>query len=98
MNYSVHKFDLRSKDDEDQILLQETVLRILGDFFGLPWATLDINSHIIEDLGGDLFDHTELIITIEERFGVRISDQERAKLLRPIDIVNYFKNRFAEIN
>lgn len=71
--------------------IQETVIRIIADHLGLPAASLDVNAHILDDLGGDSLDHVELIITIEERFGINIRDEDRPAMLRISDVIGYIK-------
>jgi acyl carrier protein len=78
--------------------IRDTVVRIIADHLGLPVSSLDIGSRIIEDLGGDWLDQTELIITIEERFGVDISQAERTSLIRISDIITYLESRSPDLD
>jgi acyl carrier protein len=72
--------------------IRDTVIRMIADHLGLPPSSLDLNALIMDDLGGDKLDHIELIITIEERFGINIPESERATLLRISDVVDYSEN------
>lgn len=72
--------------------IRDTVIRMIADHLGLPPSSLDLNALIMDDLGGDKLDHIELIITIEERFGINIPESERATLLRISDVVDYIEN------
>jgi len=78
-------------DDE----IRDTVVRIIADHLGLPAASLDLNALIMEDLGGDPIDYIELIITIEERFGIDIPDIDRSSLRRISDIVFYIEKKLS---
>ncbi len=49
----------------------------------VPAAKLD------EDLGADSLDKVELIMALEQRYGVRISDADAKKLLTVQDVLNY---------
>ena len=71
--------------------IKETVVRIIADHLGLPPATLNPQSHICSDLGADSFDHIELMITIEERFGVKIPHDEINTLQRISDIIPFLE-------
>ena len=58
---------------------------------------IDINgitddTHIVDDLGADSLDMVEIIMIIEEEFGVTISDNEAYKLTRVKDIVEFINN------
>ena len=50
-------------------------------------VTLD--SHFIEDLGADSLDLVELIMSMEDEFGVEIADEDAEKILKVSDAVNY---------
>ena len=46
----------------------------------------------VDDLGADSLDTVELVMALEEEFGVEIPDEE-AELLKTVeDLVNYLKN------
>ncbi|BCX80042.1 acyl carrier protein [Campylobacter sp. 19-13652] len=48
-----------------------------------------LESKIIEDLGADSLDVVELVMALEEKFGVEIPDSEAEKLISISDVVNY---------
>jgi acyl carrier protein len=52
--------------------------------FGLPVSTLTDQAHFIRDLGLDAIDRINLLIRVEEEFGIHITDQDWHKL-RTID-------------
>lgn len=45
-----------------------------------------------EDLGADSLDALELIMSLEEEYGMAIPDDEAAKLKTVEDVVNYIDN------
>ena len=55
--------------------IEEMVLEIIGDHFGLPAPSLGNDTNIMDDCGADTFDQMELIMTVEELFGIKISDK-----------------------
>lgn len=67
--------------------IEEMVLEIIGDHFGLPAPSLSNETHIMNDCGADEFDQMELIMTVEELFGIKIFD-EMVKIHYIRDIVN----------
>lgn len=46
-----------------------------------------------EDLGADSLDLVELIMAIEEKFSIKIDDEEAAKLVTVQDAIDYLKDR-----
>ncbi len=50
----------------------------------------------IEDLGADSLDTVELIMTLEEKFDIEISDEDAEKIKTVRDVVDYVKKRAAE--
>ncbi|WP_299224511.1 acyl carrier protein [uncultured Campylobacter sp.] len=51
-----------------------------------------LDSKIIEDLGADSLDVVELVMALEEKFGIEIPDSESEKLVSIKDIVDYIEN------
>ena len=47
---------------------------------------------LVEDLNADSLDLTELVMTLEERFGCEISEADAEKLKTVGDVVNYVKH------
>ena len=50
-----------------------------------------LESKIIEDLGADSLDVVELVMALEEKFGVEIPDSEAEKLISIHDVVTYIE-------
>ncbi|MCK9161447.1 MAG: acyl carrier protein [Arcobacter butzleri] len=49
-------------------------------------------SKFIEDLGADSLDVVELVMALEEKFGIEIPDEEAEKILTVGDAINYIEN------
>jgi acyl carrier protein len=49
----------------------------------------------IEDLGADSLDTVELVMVLEERFGLDIPDEESQKLLTVGDAIEYIRSHEA---
>lgn len=69
-------------DEIKQILAKQ--LRIDGN-------TINDNSNIIEDLGADSIDLVELLMTIEEKKGIVVSDEDAVKLKTVKDVADYIE-------
>jgi len=53
-------------------------------------------SRLVEDLGGDSLDMLELIMALEERFGLEVPDEDTEYIKTVRDITDYVKRRLAE--
>ena len=47
---------------------------------------------LIDDLGADSLDVVELVMKMEEEFGIEIPDEEAEKIKTVNDVVQYIKN------
>lgn len=68
--------------------VEEMVFEIIGDHFGLPAPSLSFSTHIMDDCGADWFDQMELIMTVEELFGIKIPEESTSKVEKIGDIID----------
>ena len=55
--------------------------------------TKDLSSRLVEDLKTDSLDRVELIMALEEKFKIEITDEEAEKIKTIQDVVDYVKKR-----
>jgi len=60
--------------------IKARVTSIIAKHLGVPAERAIPSASIIEDLGGDSLDHVEIIMTLEEEFGIEITDDEMAAI------------------
>lgn len=70
----------------DKRMIEENVMKIVGGHLGIPPFRLTLQTHLMNDLGADSLDVRELIITIEERFGIKIPNKSLSHIKRIGDI------------
>ena len=73
--------------------VDETVKEIIAEQLGVSPDEVKPESSFVEDLGADSLDLTELIMAMEEKFGMEIDDDDAQKLLKVKDVVAYITAR-----
>lgn len=70
-------------------MIFEKVQKALAEQFEVSPDTITLDTNLIDDLGADSLDVVELIMSIEDEFGVSISDEEAANLITVQKIVDF---------
>ncbi len=71
--------------------VDERLRKIIADQLGVDEDKVTADAHFIEDLNADSLDLVELIMSIEEEFGVEIPDEEAEKIATVGDAMNYLR-------
>ena len=69
--------------------VEEKMKKIIMEQLGVSADEVKPDASFVEDLGADSLDLTELIMAMEEEFGIEIDDEEAQKLLKVKDAVAY---------
>ncbi len=75
--------------------VEEKVKKIIVDQLGVDAAEVTPEASFIEDLGADSLDTVELVMALEEEFGIEIPDDEAEKIMTVKDAVGYIKTHSA---
>ncbi|MFT7444945.1 MAG: acyl carrier protein, partial [Granulosicoccus sp.] len=67
--------------------IQEKVTEIIVEQLGVSADQVKLESKMIEDLGADSLDAVELVMAVEEEFGIEVPDEDAEKLVCVGDIV-----------
>ncbi|MGC8764309.1 MAG: acyl carrier protein [Brevinematia bacterium] len=70
----------------------EKVKEIIVDKLGVDESAVKPEAAFIEDLGADSLDIVDLIMALEEEFGIDIPDEEAQKLRTIGDAVKYIED------
>jgi acyl carrier protein len=73
--------------------VEEKVKEIIVDQLGVSADEVKPESSFVEDLGADSLDLTELIMAMEEEFGLEIDDDEAQKMLSVKDVISYIQSK-----
>ena len=69
----------------------EKVQEALAQQFDLDPASITMDTNLIDDIGADSLDVVELIMSLEDEFGIAISDEDAAQLYTVRRIVDYLE-------
>lgn len=69
----------------------DKVKEIIVDQLGVDEEEVTLEASFIEDLGADSLDIVELIMALEEEFGLEIPDDEAEKISNVNDAVEYIR-------
>jgi len=75
-------------DDKD---IQTKVGDIIVEQLGVNADQVTDEAKFIEDLGADSLDTVELIMALEEEFGIEVPDEAAEKLMSVGDVVRYIE-------
>jgi acyl carrier protein len=73
--------------------VEEKVKNIIVEQLGVSADEVKLESSFVDDLGADSLDLTELIMAMEEEFGIEIDDEDAQKILKVKDAVDYIKGK-----
>jgi acyl carrier protein len=71
--------------------LDEKVKKIIVDQLGVDEGEVTSEAKFIDDLGADSLDTVELVMALEEEFGIEIPDEEAEKIVTVKDAIAYIK-------
>ena len=73
--------------------LEQRVSEIIVEQLGVSRDDIEAESSFIDDLGADSLDLVELVMAMEEEFGVEIPEEDSEKLQTFADAVAYLKEK-----
>lgn len=71
----------------------EKVKSMLVEKLGVSEDKIALESEIIKDLGADSLDLVEMLLSLEETFGVTVSDEQTEAIKTVKDIVEIIDNK-----
>ena len=75
--------------------IDEKVIDIIVDKLGVDRSEATPEAVFVDDLGADSLDLVELIMAMEEEFGMEIADEDAEKLRTVQDVINFVSARAA---
>ena len=74
----------------------EKIKEIVADQLGIDEDDIKLESNFKEDLEADSLDLFELVMALEEEYGVEIPAEDLEKIATVNDIIEYLKNKGVE--
>ena len=71
----------------------EKVKSIIAEQLGVKQEEVTPAASFIDDLGADSLDTVELVMALEEEFGIEIPDEDAEKITTVRDVVKYIEEK-----
>lgn len=94
-NIPAHKTENKHRKKENRNML-EKIKEIVADQLGIDEDDVKLESNFKEDLEADSLDLFELVMALEEDYGVEIPSEDLEKIATVNDIIEYLKNKGVE--
>lgn len=73
--------------------MQDKIIKMIANKLGKKVEDVTLKSRLIEDLGADSLDIVEMLMMLEDEYGITIPDQDAMKLSTIGDIVNFMNKQ-----
>lgn len=73
--------------------LEEKVIDIIVEQLGVSREQCVLEASFIDDLGADSLDIVELIMEMEENFGIQIADEELEQIRTIKDVIDFLRSK-----
>jgi acyl carrier protein len=73
--------------------LEEKVIKLVMEQLDVTREECVLEASFIDDLGADSLDLVELIMEMEEVFGMEIADEELEKIRTIQDVIDFLRNK-----
>ena len=71
----------------------EKIIGLLAKQFRIDVSTIDEDTNIVEDLGADSLEIVDMLMAIEENFGITVSDEEALTLKTVKDVAEFIERK-----
>ena len=73
--------------------IEERVKKSIAEQLGVEDEEVNPESRFVEDLGADSLDTVELVMALEEEFGIEIPDEDAEKIATVQNAIDYISER-----
>jgi acyl carrier protein len=82
--------------EEKRMAVQEKVKSIIAEQLGVKPEEVTPEASFVDDLGADSLDTVELVMALEEEFGIEIPDEDAEKITTVGDAMKYIDEKSAK--
>ena len=75
--------------------ITETIKSVIAEQLGVKPEEVTDQAKFVDDLGADSLDTVELVMALEEEYGVEIPDEDAEKLTTVGDAIKYIEEKLA---
>lgn len=75
---------------------KDRVIQIIAEQLGTEIDETQPEKSITDDLGADSLDSVELVMALEEEFGIEVPDDDAAKLTTVQAVIDYVNNHLKD--
>ncbi len=72
--------------------MKDQLINIIAESMGIDRMDIQMESSFINDLGADSLDTVELVLELEDAFGIEIPDEDAEGMHTVADVYNYLDN------
>jgi acyl carrier protein len=76
--------------------VSDRVKKIIVDQLGVEEETVTPEASFVDDLGADSLDTVELVMALEEEFGIEIPDEDAEKITRVKEAIEYIEKNASK--
>jgi len=76
--------------------IQSKIISLTATQLGIGEDTVSLDSNFMDDLGADSLDTIELVMNIEEEFGIEIPDHEVEQMHTVKSMLNYLTMQITD--
>ena len=75
--------------------IEQQVKKVVAEQLSINEADIKNESAFIADLGADSLDTVELVMALEDTFGIEIPDDQQEKIMTVQDAIDFIKSKKA---
>lgn len=76
-----------------QTNIEQRVKALVSEQCAWPVSEIELDGHVMHDYGADSLDHIELVMAIEDEFGIWLPDDDAWKLEKVSQFVDAVRSR-----
>ena len=80
-------------EKEERMAVQEKITEIIVEQLGVKAEEVTPEASFVDDLGADSLDTVELVMALEEEFGIEIPDEDAEKIQTVGDAIKYIEDK-----